>query len=165
MFWYLNSLHLKSCFELLPRIIPNPLKFNNPSGGAWWCHSIIGSEIKAGLHLHLTTCSWCLNEKSRSLQFCNEKNTNFKLQNNIHLNQRVHMGLTTTTERIESGVPLLVSPFIHESFNSLLGVWQCLLSMHGPFGFRWHAPFLRRSVFACQPDRFSLICPAYVNAH
>ena len=164
MFWYFNSLHLKSCFEVWPRTIPNPLKFNHPSGGAT---PLLDRKLRRACIfiwlIHLT-CSSCLNKKIRSLQFCNEKNNNFKLQNNIHLNQRVHMGLTTT-ERIESGVPLLVSPFIHESFNSLLGVWQCLLSMHGPFGFRWHAPFLRRSVFACQPDRFSLICPAYVNAH
>ena len=68
------------------------------------------------------------------------ENNNFELHNNIHLNQRVHMGWTTT-ERIESGVPLLVSPFIHESFNSLLGVWQCLLSMHGPFGYSMTCPF------------------------
>ena len=34
MFWYFNSSHLKSWFEVLPRIIPNPLKFNHPSGGA-----------------------------------------------------------------------------------------------------------------------------------
>ena len=53
--------------------------------------------------------------------FARRKLANFELHNNIHLNQRVHMGWTTT-ERIESGVPLLVSPFIHESFNSLLGV-------------------------------------------